>query len=169
MTPPPTDYLRAQSGIKSWLTTTDHKRIALMFFVAVTLAMMLGGTFAMLLRTKLLISGPGLFSPLTYNRLFTLHGVTMVFLFMIPAIPAVFGNFFLPMMLGAKDLAFPRLNLASFYVYLAGAALTLWGMVHGGADTGWTFYAPYATASPTDVAPIATGATSVGEVVAYGA
>ncbi len=162
MTPPPTDYLRARSGIKSWLTTTDHKRIALMFFVAVTLAMMLGGAFAMALRTKLLIPGPALFSPLTYNRLFTLHGVTMVFLFMIPAIPTVFGNFFLPMMVGAKDLAFPRLNLASFYVYFAGATLTLWGMIHGGADTGWTFYAPYATASPTDVAPIAIGVFVLG-------
>ena len=133
-----------------------------MFFVATTLAMMLGGTFAMLLRTKLLTPGPGFIEPLTYNRLFTLHGVVMVFMFMIPAIPTVFGNFFLPMMLGAKDLAFPRLNLASFYVYLAGAALTLWGMVHGGADTGWTFYAPYATASPTDVAPIAIGVFVIG-------
>ncbi len=157
-----TDYLRAKAGIRSWLTTTDHKRIALMFFVAVLLAMMLGGAFAMILRTKLLVPGPAMFTPLTYNRLFTLHGVTMVFLFMIPAIPTVFGNFFLPMMLGAKDLAFPRLNLASFYVYLAGAGLTLWGMIHGGADTGWTFYAPYATTSPTDVAPITLGVFVIG-------
>lgn len=157
-----TDYLRAERGIASWLTTTDHKRIALMYLVVVTLALMLGGAFAMALRTKLLIPGPGMFSPLAYNRLFTLHGVTMVFIFMIPSIPAVFGNFFLPMMIGAKDVAFPRLNLASFYVYVAGAALTLWGMVHGGADTGWTFYAPYATASPTDVAPIAVGVFVLG-------
>ena len=162
MTPPPTDYLHEGRGIRSWLTTTDHKRIALMFFVATVLAMMLGGTFALLLRTKLLIPGPGFIEPLTYNRFFTLHGVVMVFLFMIPAIPTVFGNFFLPMMVGAKDLAFPRLNLASFYVYLAGAALTLWGMIHGGADTGWTFYAPYATISPTDVAPIAVGIFVIG-------
>jgi cytochrome c oxidase subunit 1 len=162
VTPAPTDYLRAGRGIRSWLGTTDHKRIALMFFVAITLAMMLGGAFALVMRTKLLTPDPGFISPLTYNRLFTLHGVVMVFLFMIPAIPTVFGNFFLPMMLGAKDLAFPRLNLASFYVYIAGAALALWGMIHGGADTGWTFYAPYATASPTDVAPIAIGVFVIG-------
>jgi cytochrome c oxidase subunit I len=154
-------YLRG-GGVRGWLLTTDHKRIGVMFLVATTLAMMLGGAFAMILRTKLLIPGPGLIEPLTYNRLFTLHGVVMVFMFMIPAIPAVFGNFFLPLMIGAPDLAFPRLNLASFYVYLAGATLTLWGMVHGGADTGWTFYAPYATTSPTDVAPIAIGVFVLG-------
>jgi cytochrome c oxidase subunit 1 len=156
------DYLRAEGGIRSWLTTTDHKRIAIMFLVATTLALMLGGTFAMLLRTKLLTPGPGFIEPLTYNRLFTLHGVVMVFMFMVPVIPAVFGNFFLPMMVGAKDLAFPRLNLASLYVYLTGAALTLWGMIHGGADTGWTFYAPYSTTSPTDVAPVTVGVFVLG-------
>jgi caa(3)-type oxidase subunit IV len=129
----PRDYMHDQPGIRSWLLTHDHKRIAIMFLVVVTLSLMLGGTFAMLLRTKLLTPGPGFIEPVTYNRLFTLHRVVMVFMFMIPAIPAVFGNFFLPMMLGAKDLAFPRINLASFYVYLLGAALTLWGMVHGGA------------------------------------
>jgi cytochrome c oxidase subunit 1 len=91
----------------------------------------------------------------TYNRMFTLHGVTMVFLFMIPAIPSVFGNFVLPITIGAKDLAFPRLNLASFYIYLGGAGLALYGMVAGGADTGWTFYTPYSTATPASVAPIA--------------
>ncbi len=160
--PAPTDYLRARAGIRSWLLTTDHKRIAIMFFVATTLAVMLGGTFAMLLRTKLLFPGPAIMEPLTYNQLFTMHGIIMVFMFMIPAIPAVFGNFFLPIMLGAKDLAFPRINLASFYVYIAGATLTLWGMIHGGADTGWTFYAPYATASPTDVAPVAIGVFVLG-------
>jgi cytochrome c oxidase subunit 1 len=156
------DYLRAASGIASWLTTIDHKRIAIMFLVATTLAMLLGGTFALLLRTKLLTPEPGFIEAITYNRLFTLHGVVMVFMFMVPAIPAVFGNFVLPMMLGAKDLAFPRLNLASFYVYLAGVVLTLWGVVHGGADTGWTFYTPYSTTSPTAVAPIAIGVFVLG-------
>jgi cytochrome c oxidase subunit 1 len=155
------DYLHG-GGARGWLLTTDHRRIGVMFLAATTLAMLLGGAFAMILRTKLLIPGPGLIEPLTYNRLFTLHGVVMVFMFMIPAIPAVFGNFFLPLMIGASDLAFPRLNLASFYVYLSGAALTLWGMVHGGADTGWTFYAPYATTSPTDVAPVAIGVFVLG-------
>src|SRR5262245_46660531 len=160
--PLPRDYLRAESGIRSWLLTHDHKRIAIMFLVVVTLSLILGGTFAMVLRTKLLTPGPALIEPITYNRLFTLHGVLMVFMFMIPAIPAVFGNFCLPMMVGAKDLAFPRINLASFYVYLFGAGLTLWGMIHGGADTGWTFYAPYSTMSPTDVAPIALGVFVLG-------
>lgn len=139
------------------MMSTDHRRIAMMYFVATTLAVMLGGAFAMALRTKLLVPGPAMMEPITYNRLFTLHGVVMVFMFMIPAIPAIFGNYLLPSMLGAEGLAFPRLNLASFYVYLAGAALALWGMIHGGADTGWTFYAPYSTTSPTDVAPIAIG------------
>jgi cytochrome c oxidase subunit 1 len=156
------DYLRAEPGLRSWLTTHDHKRIAIMFLIVTTLSLMLGGTFAMLLRTKLLTPGPAFIEPVTYNRLFTLHGVVMVFMFMVPVIPAVFGNFVLPMMVGAKDLAFPRVNLASFYVYLAGAALTLWGMIHGGADTGWTFYAPYSTTSPTDVAPIAIGVFVLG-------
>src|SRR5262249_40949216 len=88
----------------------------------------------------------------TYNRMFTLHGITMVWLFMIPSIPNTFGNFFLPIMVGAKDLAFPRLNLASFYVYCAGAAITLAAMVGGGADTGWTFYVPYSSTSHSAVA-----------------
>jgi cytochrome c oxidase subunit 1 len=157
-----TDYLRARRGIRSWLGTLDHKRISLMYFCAVTIALVLGGTFAMLLRTKLLISGPGIMEPLTYNRLFTWHGVTMVFMFLIPSIPAVFGNFMLPIMLGAKDLAFPRINLASFYVYCVGAGFTLWAMVHGGADTGWTFYTPYSTTTPTDVAPMAIGVFILG-------
>ncbi|HEY0255742.1 MAG TPA: cbb3-type cytochrome c oxidase subunit I [Kofleriaceae bacterium] len=150
-------YLREPAGIRGWLTTTDHRRIALMYFVGTTLAMMLGGAFAMVLRTKLLIPGPGIVEPLTYNRLFTLHGVVMVWMFMIPAIPAIFGNALLPSMVGSDDLAFPRLNLASFYVYLAGSAMVLWGMVHSGADTGWTFYAPYSTTSPTDLVPITLG------------
>src|SRR4030095_12129817 len=97
-----------------------------------------------------------------YNRLFTLHGVTMIWLFMVPAIPAVFGNFFLPLMLGAKDVAFPRLNLASFYIFVAGAALTLAGMVAGGPDTGWTFYAPYSTSTATAVTPVVAGIFVVG-------
>jgi cytochrome c oxidase subunit 1 len=156
------DYLHAKRGIRSWLGTLDHKRIALMYFCAVTIALILGGAFAMMLRTKLLISGPGIMEPLTYNRLFTWHGVTMVFMFLIPSIPAVFGNFMLPIMIGAKDLAFPRLNLASFYVYCVGVCFTLWAMIHGGADTGWTFYTPYSTTSPTDVAPMAIGVFILG-------
>jgi cytochrome c oxidase subunit 1 len=150
-------YLVADKGVWSWLTTKDHKRIAIMFFGAVTLALMLGGLFALLLRFELLTPGKTFVDATTYNQYFTLHGVIMVFLFMIPAIPNVFGNFILPVMLGAKDLAFPRLNLASFYIYCAGAALTLYAMLAGGLDTGWTFYAPYSTRSPTAVVPMGLG------------
>ena len=99
---------------------------------------------------------------LSYNRMFTLHGIVMIFLFLIPAIPSAFGNFVLPLMLGARDVAFPRINLFSFYLYVIGAAIALWGMIHGGADTGWTFYTPYSSTTPTQVAPILLGAFILG-------
>ncbi len=156
------NYLNAQSGLWSWLTTRDHKRIGIMYLVLTTLAFALGGFFAMALRLELLVPDHGIMTPLTYNRMFTLHGVVMVFLFMIPAIPGAFGNFLLPLMLGAKDVAFPRLNLLSVYLYLAGAALAIWGMVNGGADTGWTFYTPYSTTTTTDLVPILLGVFVVG-------
>ncbi|HWO10861.1 MAG TPA: cbb3-type cytochrome c oxidase subunit I, partial [Polyangiaceae bacterium] len=156
------DYLRAESGVRSWLNTRDHKRIALMFLVAVNLSLLLGGLFALLLRVELLTPERTVMSASAYNRAFTLHGVVMVFMFMIPAIPTVFGNFLLPLMLGAKDVAFPRLNLASFYVYLLGSGLTLWSMIAGGADMGWTFYAPYSTTSPAAVAPVGLGVFVLG-------
>src|SRR6185312_16979362 len=104
--------------------------------------------------TELLVPENGIMDAMTYNRMFTLHGVTMVFFFMIPAIPGVFGNFFLPIMIGAHDVAFPRLNLASYYLFLAAVCLGLWGMIHGGTDTGWTFYTPYSTTTTTTVLPI---------------
>ncbi|MBC7793401.1 MAG: cbb3-type cytochrome c oxidase subunit I, partial [Clostridia bacterium] len=151
------DYLRHDKTIRSWLTTTDHKRIAVLFFVGVSLSLLLGGAFAMLIRIEHLTPGPTIMGPLAYNRSFTLHGVIMVWLFMIPSIPNVFGNFFLPIMIGAKDVAFPRLNLTSFYLYVAGSVIVLAGMAAGGADTGWTFYAPYASRSPTAVAPVVFG------------
>jgi cytochrome c oxidase subunit 1 len=103
-----------------------------------------------------------MFDAITYNRLFTLHGVVMIFLFLIPAIPAAFGNFVVPLMLGARDVAFPRLNLLSFYLYWIGAIIAIWGMINGGADTGWTFYTPYSSTSPTQVAPILLGAFVLG-------
>src|SRR5574340_900343 len=106
--------------------------------------------------------GPTIMDAMTYNRLFTLHGIVMIFLFMIPAIPSGFGNFLLPIMLGAKDVAFPRLNLLSFYLYLAGAAVALYGMIHGGTDTGWTFYTPYSTTTVTKVVPVLLGAFILG-------
>src|SRR5712675_903006 len=153
---PPADesYLTDGTTVMSWLNTRDHKRVGVMFLAAVIFFLFLGGIFAMAIRMKLLYPGPFLFDALTYNRLFTLHGVTMIFLFMIPAIPSAFGNFVLPLMIGARDVAFPRLNLASFYVYSSGAILALWAMVHGGADTGWTFYTPYSTTTPTMLLPL---------------
>jgi cytochrome c oxidase subunit 1 len=156
------NYLNAERGVWSWLTTRDHKRIALMYLVLTLSAFALGGLFAMLIRVELLTPGPTIMSAMTYNRMFTLHGVVMIFLFMIPAIPGIFGNFLLPLMLGARDVAFPRLNLMSVYLYLIGAGIALWGMIHGGADTGWTFYTPYSTTTVTEVWPILLGAFVIG-------
>ena len=150
------------TGLMSWLNTRDHKRIGVMFLVATTIALALGGLFALLIRLELLTPGPTIMDAMTYNRMFTLHGVVMIFLFMIPAIPSGFGNFVLPLMLGAKDVAFPRLNLLSFYLYLIGALIALFGMIEGGADTGWTFYTPYSTTTATRVVPILLGAFVVG-------
>ncbi len=138
-------YLNASYDAKSWLLTTDHKRIALLYLISVTFFFFLGGLFAVLLRLELLTPHGDLVEPDTYNRLFTMHGVAMVFFFLIPAIPAVLGNFLVPLMVGAKDLAFPRLNLASWYLYNAGALLTVWSILHGGVDTGWTFYTPFSS------------------------
>ncbi|MFL5374345.1 MAG: cbb3-type cytochrome c oxidase subunit I, partial [Myxococcales bacterium] len=148
------NYLLDGTTVGSWLNTRDHKRIGVMFLAAVLFFFLIGGIFAMALRMKLLFPGPFLYDALTYNRLFTLHGITMVFLFMIPAIPSAFGNFMLPLMIGARDVAFPRLNLASFYIYMSGAALGVWGFIHGGADTGWTFYTPYSSTTPTQILPL---------------
>jgi len=149
--PQPPSYLTDGTTVLSWLNTRDHKRVGVMFLASVIFFFFLGGIFALALRMKLLQPGPFLVDALSYNRLFTLHGVVMVWLFLIPSIPSAFGNFVLPLMIGARDVAFPRLNLASFYVYLAGAALTIFAMVHGGADTGWTFYTPYSSTTPTEV------------------
>src|SRR5205085_362672 len=136
--------------------------IGVMFLAAVIFFLFIGGIFAMALRWKLLFPGPFAFDALTYNRLFTLHGMVMIFLFMIPAIPSAFGNFVLPLMIGARDVAFPRLNLASFYVYLAGATLMIWAMINGGTDTGWTFYTPYSVQTPTHVFPVLLGVFVIG-------
>ena len=156
------DFWRADRGLRSWLLTTDHKRIGVLFFIGVSLSLLIGGVFALLLRLELLTPDRTLFSAATYNKLFTHHGIVMVWLFMIPAIPATFGNFFLPIMIGAKDVAFPKLNLASFYVYALGAIVTLVAMIAGGVDTGWTFYAPYSTVSLGRVGLVATGVFILG-------
>jgi cytochrome c oxidase subunit 1 len=159
---PAADYLRADRGIASWLLTTDHKRIGLMFYGLVLIMLALGGAFALILRTELLTPTRSIMGPDMYNRMFTLHGVVMVWLFMIPSIPNVFGNFVLPIMLGAKDLAFPRLNLLSLYVYCAGALVLLAALVWGGADTGWTFYPPYSSTSRSAVFPVVLGVFILG-------
>ena len=159
---PAVNYLNADRGVWSWLTTIDHKRIGIMYLVSVTLAFLLGGIFAMALRIELLTPDPTIMGANTYNRMFTLHGVVMIFLFMIPAIPGVFGNFVMPLMLGAKDVAFPKLNLLSLYLYWTGATLALSGMIMGGTDTGWTFYAPYSTTTPMTLFPVLLGVFILG-------
>jgi cytochrome c oxidase subunit 1 len=150
------------SSVRSWLLTRDHKRIGVMFLISTLVMFFLGGVFALLLRTELLTPRATIMTAETYNRLFTWHGVTMVWLFMIPSIPAAFGNFLLPLMIGAKDVAFPRLNLLSLYLYWLGAIITLLGMFLGGADTGWTFYVPYSTKTPTEVIPVLVGVFVLG-------
>jgi cytochrome c oxidase subunit I len=155
-------YLNNGTTVRSWLLTLDHKRIALLYLSVVMVSFLLGGIFAMVIRLELLTPGPTIIEALTYNRMFTLHGVVMIFLFMIPAIPAVFGNFFLPIMIGAKDVAFPRWNLVSFYLYFFGAILAVWGMLNGGTDTGWTFYTPYSTTTAAGVLPVLLGVFIIG-------
>jgi cytochrome c oxidase subunit 1 len=142
---PRTHYLNAAYGLKSWLWTRDHKRIALLYLVSVSVFFALGGLMAVLIRMELATPEGDFFQPDVYNRLFTMHGVLMIFFFLIPGIPAVLGNFLIPLMIGAKDLAFPRINLLSWYLYTIGGAFTLWALLHGGVDTGWTFYTPLST------------------------
>ena len=139
------NYLNVSYGVKSWLLTTDHKRIALLYLVSITLFFFLGGAFAVLIRLNLLTPQGDLVSAETYNKFFTMHGVVMIFFFLIPSIPAVLGNFLIPLMIGAKDLAFPRLNLSSWYIFNLGGLFTLYSIIRGGVDTGWTFYTPYSS------------------------
>jgi len=140
------NYLNREYGIRSWLLTTDHKRIALLYLVSITFFFFIGGFFALLIRLELLTPAGDLVLADTYNKLFTMHGQVMIFFFLIPSIPATLGNFLVPMMIGAKDLALPRINLLSWYLYIAGGLLMLYAMVEGGVDTGWTFYTPFSTA-----------------------
>ncbi len=138
-------YLEAEHGILSWLLTTDHKRIAVLYLLAVTFFFVVGGLAASLIRIELVTPDGDLLTADGYNRAFTIHGVIMVWFFLIPSIPSVFGNFLVPIMVGARDMAFPRLNLASWYLLVAGGLFTLYALVAGGVDTGWTFYTPYST------------------------
>ena len=143
------NFYRASSGIGSWLVTLDHKRLGVMYLIATTVMFFIGGVFALLVRTELLTPGRTIMDADTYNQVFTLHGAIMVFLFIIPTIPGGFGNFFLPIMLGAKDVAFPRLNLLSFYIYVLGAAFAIFSIVTNSVDTGWTLYTPYSQTTST--------------------
>jgi cytochrome c oxidase subunit 1 len=141
-----TNYLNAEHSVGSWLLTTDHKRIAVLYLVSITLMFALGGLFAMLIRIELITPQGDLLSSDAYNRAFSMHGIIMIFFFLVPSIPATLGNFLVPMMIGARDLAFPRINLLSWYLYITGAALMLYVLATGGVDTGWTFYAPFSSA-----------------------
>jgi len=145
------NYLNYDKTLKSWLFTLDHKRIGLMYLASTSLFFMIGGIFALLVRAELWAPGKTIMDATQYNKAFTLHGAIMVFLFIIPAIPGALGNFFLPLMLGAKDVAFPRLNLASYYIYVLGALFLLYSIVTGAVDTGWTFYTPYSARSANSV------------------
>jgi cytochrome c oxidase subunit 1 len=139
-------YLTDGHTLRSWLLTTDHKRIAILYLGSITVFFFIGGIAAALVRLNLIVPQGLLGSAETYNRLFTMHGVVMVWFFLVPAVPVTLGNFVIPLMLGARDLAFPRLNLLSWYLFMAGGAITLWALFVGGVDTGWTFYTPLSTA-----------------------
>ncbi len=141
------NYLNEKRGFASWALTLDHKRIGVMYLVSIGFFFMLGGLFALALRTELLNPGRTFMDAKTYNQLFTLHGAIMVFLVIIPGIPASLGNFVLPLQLGAKDVAFPRLNLMSYYIYVVGSIMAVCSIIFGAIDTGWTFYAPYSTSA----------------------
>ncbi|NUN14639.1 MAG: cytochrome c oxidase subunit I [Myxococcales bacterium] len=156
------NYLTARKGLLSWLFTLDHKRIGLMYLVSVIVFLLVGGLFALIVRAELMTPEGDLLDPDTYNRFFTLHGAIMVFLVIIPSIPASLGNIFLPLMLGAKDVAFPRLNLASFHIYVVGAMFFLYTLISGGLDTGWTFYTPYSIETGTSVIAATLGAFILG-------
>jgi cytochrome c oxidase subunit 1 len=156
------DYLEDPPGLRSWLTTVDHKRIGLMYLWSVTFFMIVGGLFAMLIRLEHLTPGRTIMDAETYNRVFTLHGIIMIFLVIIPAIPAALGNFAMPLLLGARDVAFPRLNLFSLYLYWTGALMALGTLFMGGVDTGWTFYTPYSTTTGGGVTLIVLAAFVLG-------
>jgi cytochrome c oxidase subunit 1 len=156
------NYLKNSSGVLSWVFTLDHKRIGIMYLVGILTSFFIGGMLAMAIRAHLLKPAGWLFSNDAYNQVFTLHGAIMVFLFIIPSIPAALGNFLVPVMLGAKDVAFPRLNLSSFYLWVTGAIFFIAALLGSGLDTGWTFYTPYSTTTDTSVILATFGAFVLG-------
>ena len=145
------NYLQATKGLKSWLLTVDHKRLGLMYLCAVFFFFFVGGVAALLVRTELFTNTKTIVDADTYNKFFTVHGAVMVFLVIIPSVPAALGNFALPLQLGAKDVAFPKLNLLSFWVYCTGAIMAVSAIFFGGVDTGWTFYTPYSSTTDGSV------------------
>ena len=156
------NYLARGGGIKSWIFTLDHKRIGVMYLIFTMGSFLLGGVFSLLVRTELLTPQQTIMDADTYNQMFTLHGAVMIFLFIIPGIPAALGNLVLPLMLGAKDVAFPRLNLASWWLYILGALFAVASIIPGAVDTGWTFYTPYSTTTSTAVVSMVLGAFILG-------
>jgi len=154
----PTSYLTDGYGLKSWLLTSDHKRIGILYLISITFFFFIGGIFAAMIRLELATPAGDLLESDVYNKMFTMHGIIMVFFFLIPSIPATLGNFLIPPMIGAKDLAFPKINLLSWYIYVIGGLFTLYVLITGGVDTGWTFYTPFSTSySNTKVMAAAVG------------
>src|SRR5690349_8744673 len=139
------NYLSRDHSVRSWLLTTDHKRIGLLYLWTIIVFFIIASVAAAMMRIELLTPPGDLVTSETYNKLFTIHGVLMVWFFLIPSIPAVLGNFVIPMMIGARDVAFPKLNLLSWYLFNAGGLLAIYSIVFGGVDTGWTFYTPYSS------------------------
>lgn len=163
----PVDYLNVDYSLRSWLLTTDHKRIGILYLLSMTLFFVVGGAAAVAFRLELMTPEGDLFQSETYNKLFTLHGIVMIFFFLIPSIPGVLGNFLVPIMVGARDMAFPKLNLLSWYLFMTGGLGAIWTMLVGGVDTGWTFYTPYSSTysntyvMATAVAVFITGFSSI--------
>src|SRR5689334_19201070 len=142
---PDRNYITDKESIRSWLLATDHKRVAVLYFIGITLFFFVGGAAATMMRVELASPHGHFITNDAYNRLFTLHGIIMVWFFLIPSIPNTLGNFIVPLMIGARDLAFPKLNLMSWYLFMLGGATTLFAILAGGVDTGWTFYTPFST------------------------
>src|SRR4051812_41414066 len=152
------NYLNHRHTIGSWLLTTDHKRIGILYLISIIFFFAIAAVAAAVMRAELITPEGDLVSSMTYNKLFTIHGVLMVWFFLIPSIPAVLGNFVIPMMIGARDVAFPKLNLLSWYLFNVGGAFALYSIIVGGVDTGWTFYTPYSSAfSNSNVITMAAG------------
>jgi cytochrome c oxidase subunit 1 len=151
----PRNYLNETYGIKSWLLTLDHKRIGILYLITLAVFFLAGSLFASMIRFELMTPKGDLVEAETYNKLFTMHGVVMIFFFLIPSIPAVLGNFFIPLQIGARDVAFPRLNLLSYYLYVIGGAFAVLAIIMGGIDTGWTFYTPYSSTYSTSFVSLA--------------